>query len=70
MRAACGWHYLALAVNLLTSLLGAITLASYLFIYTPLKRVTTLNTVIGAIPGALPPLMGWAAARGDITSGG
>ncbi len=65
-----GLIYLALAVNLLTSLLGAITLASYLFVYTPLKRVTTLNTIVGAIPGALPPLMGWAAARGDISRGG
>jgi protoheme IX farnesyltransferase len=65
-----GLIYLALTVNLLTSLLGAITLASYLFVYTPLKRVTTLNTIIGAIPGALPPLMGWAAARDDISMGG
>lgn len=65
-----GLIYLAAAVNLLTGLLGAITLASYLFIYTPLKRVTTLNTIVGAIPGALPPLMGWAAARGEITLGG
>jgi protoheme IX farnesyltransferase len=65
-----GLIYLALAVNLLTSLLGAITLGSYLFIYTPLKRVTTLNTVIGAVPGALPPLMGWAAAQSQITAGG
>ncbi len=65
-----GLIYLAVAVNLLTSLLGAATLASYLFIYTPLKRVTTLNTIVGAIPGALPPLMGWTAARGDIDLGG
>lgn len=65
-----GLIYLAFAVNLLTSVLGAITLASYLFIYTPLKRVTTLNTIVGAIPGALPPLMGWAAARGHISGGG
>jgi protoheme IX farnesyltransferase len=65
-----GLIYLALTVNLLTSLLGAVTLGSYLFVYTPLKRVTTLNTIIGAIPGALPPLMGWAAARGDISRGG
>lgn len=65
-----GLIYLAVAVNLLTSLLGAATLASYLFIYTPLKRVTTLNTIVGAIPGALPPLMGWVAARGEITLGG
>ena len=64
---AGGLIYLALAVNLLTSLLGAATLVSYLFIYTPLKRRTTLNTAIGAIPGALPPLMGWTAARGEIT---
>jgi heme o synthase len=65
-----GLIYLAFAVNLLTSLLGAITLASYLFIYTPMKRVTTLNTIIGAVPGALPPLMGWTAARGHISAGG
>ncbi len=65
--AGVGMIYLAFAVNLLTSLLGAITLASYLFIYTPLKRVTSLNTAVGAVPGALPPLMGWVAARGDIT---
>jgi protoheme IX farnesyltransferase len=68
--AAIGLLYLALAVNLLTSLLGAVTLASYLLVYTPLKRVTAFNTLVGAIPGALPPLMGWAAARGEITAGG
>jgi protoheme IX farnesyltransferase len=67
---AAGLVYLALAVNLLTSLLGAATLVSYLFVYTPLKRVTTLNTAIGAIPGALPPLMGWTAAQGEITTAG
>lgn len=61
-----GLIYLALAVNLLTSILGIVTLLSYLFVYTPLKRITTLNTVIGAIPGALPPLMGWTAARDQI----
>jgi protoheme IX farnesyltransferase len=65
-----GLIYLTLAVNPLTGLLGAITLGSYLFIYTPLKRVTTLNTVVGAIPGALPPLMGWVAARNEISPGG
>ena len=63
---AAGLVYLVFAINLLTSLLGAITLCSYLFIYTPLKRVTPLNTAIGAIPGALPPLMGWTAARNEI----
>src|SRR5258706_12846860 len=65
-----GLIYLALAVNLLTSVLGAITLVSYVFIYTPLKRVTWLNTAVGAIPGGLPPLMGWAAARGELDGGG
>ena len=65
-----GLVYLALAVNLLTSVIGAVTLVSYLFIYTPLKRVTWLNTVIGAVPGALPPLMGWTAARGELTGEG
>jgi protoheme IX farnesyltransferase len=65
-----GLIYLTLAVNLLTSFLGAVTLCSYLFIYTPLKRVTWLNTAIGAVPGALPPLMGWTAARGEVGGGG
>jgi len=65
-----GLIYLALAVNLLTSVIGAVTLVSYLFIYTPLKRVTWLNTAIGAVPGALPPLMGWTAARGELSSEG
>jgi heme o synthase len=65
-----GLVQLAFFVNLLTALLGAITLVSYVFIYTPLKRVTTLNTAIGAIPGALPPLMGWAAARDNISAEG
>lgn len=58
---------LAWRVNLLTAVLGAITLGSYLFVYTPLKRVTWLNTAVGAVPGALPPLMGWAAARNEIS---
>lgn len=62
-----GLIYLALAVNVITSFLGAVTLGLYLFVYTPLKRLTTLNTMIGAIPGAIPPLMGWTAARGEIS---
>jgi protoheme IX farnesyltransferase len=53
-------------VNLLVAVLGAVTLVTYLFVYTPLKRKSEWNTIIGAIPGALPPLMGWAAARGEI----
>jgi len=68
--AAAGLIWLAFSVNLLTAALGAATLVSYVFVYTPLKRVTTLNTAIGAIPGALPPLMGWTAARGQISPEG
>src|SRR5258708_14438922 len=70
VSSVAGLVYFALAVNLLTSVLGAVTLVSYLFIYTPLKRVTWLNTAIGAIPGALPPLMGWTAARGGLSGEG
>lgn len=61
-----GLLYLVFAVNLLTGFLGAVTLSSYLLIYTPLKRVTWLNTAVGAIPGALPPVMGWTGARGEL----
>jgi protoheme IX farnesyltransferase len=57
-------------VNPLTLLLGALSLASYVLAYTPLKRVTSLCTVVGAVPGALPPLMGWAAARGSLGAAG
>jgi len=65
-----GLIYLATLVNLLTSVVGAVTLVSYLFIYTPLKRVTWVNTLVGAIPGALPPLMGWTAARNELSGEG
>src|SRR5438874_8403580 len=68
--AVAGLVYLVLAVNPITSLIGAFSLVSYLFIYTPLKRVTWLNTAIGAVPGALPPLMGWTAARGELSGAG
>jgi protoheme IX farnesyltransferase len=61
-----GALFLALTVNVLTSLLSVATLLSYLFIYTPLKRKTPLCTFIGAFPGAVPPLIGWAAARGHL----
>jgi len=70
ITSVAGLVYLSLAVNLLTAVLGAVTLVSYLFIYTPLKRVTWLNTLVGAIPGALPPLMGWAAARNELSGEG
>jgi protoheme IX farnesyltransferase len=65
-----GTLYLALTVNFLTALLGAITLATYIFIYTPLKRISPACTIIGAIPGAVPPLMGWTAATGALSLGG
>src|ERR1035437_10365791 len=65
-----GLIYLATLVNLLTSVVGAVTSISYLFIYTPLKRVTWTNTLVGAIPGALPPLMGWTAARNELSGEG
>jgi protoheme IX farnesyltransferase len=70
VAAISGLVFLAVAVNVLTCLIGAFSFASYLFIYTPLKRVTWLNTAIGAIPGALPPLMGWTAARGELSREG
>jgi protoheme IX farnesyltransferase len=58
--------YLAVFVNTLTALLGLTVIAGYLFVYTPLKTRTSLSTALGAFPGAMPPLMGWAAARGEI----
>jgi protoheme IX farnesyltransferase len=61
-----GVVYLALAVNVLTSVLAVMTLVTYLLLYTPLKRKTPLCTLIGAFPGAVPPLIGWAAARGRL----
>jgi protoheme IX farnesyltransferase len=61
-----GVVYLAISTNALASALAALTLLSYLFLYTPLKRITPLCTLVGAIPGATPPLIGWAAARGRL----
>jgi protoheme IX farnesyltransferase len=65
-----GLVYLAALVNPLTSVVGAVTSVSYLFIYTPLKRVSWMNTLVGAIPGALPPLMGWTASRNELSGEG
>jgi len=67
--AIVGLLELTLFVNLLTALLGTLALASYVFLYTPLKRVSSLATVIGAIPGAIPPLMGWTAVTNEIALG-
>ncbi len=65
-----GLLVLNFAVNSLTALLAALTLLSYVFVYTPLKKVSALCTLVGAIPGALPPLGGWTAASGDLAAGG
>jgi protoheme IX farnesyltransferase len=61
-----GSLYLAYTTNLLTGTLTLLTAISYVGIYTPLKRITVVNTFIGAFPGALPPLIGWTAVRGVI----
>ena len=63
---AAGVGYLMFFVNSLTGLIGVLTLSAYIFVYTPLKTRTALCTLIGAFPGAAPPLMGWTAARGEI----
>ena len=63
---AAGVGYLAWQVNLLTALLAALTFASYVLLYTPLKRRTSLNTLVGAVPGALPIVGGWTAAGGSL----
>lgn len=62
-----GVAYLAATTNLLAASLAAISLVLYVGVYTPLKRVTPFNTAVGAVPGALPPLIGWAAATGELT---
>ncbi len=64
-----GVAYLALVSNALSAALAAITIIIYIFAYTPLKRVSTFNTALGAVPGALPPMIGWAAARGTLNAG-
>src|ERR1700730_11697021 len=59
--------YLPVLVNPLTAVLALTVIAGYLFAYTPLKTKTSLSTMVGAFPGAVPPLIGWTAARGDIS---
>ena len=61
-----GLLHLALFVNSLSAFVTAISVGSYLFLYTPLKRKTSLCSIVGAVPGALPPVIGWAAARGEL----
>jgi len=68
--AVAGLATLAFFVNLLTAMLGAISIALYVFAYTPLKPKTHLATAIGAIPGAIPPLAGWTAVTGNFAATG
>ena len=63
---AVGLVMLWIATGLLAALVALATFLSYAFVYTPLKRITSLSTIVGAVPGALPPLIGWAAARGTL----
>jgi heme o synthase len=65
--AVTGSVYLAIAVNLLASVLATLTLLTYLFVYTPLKRKTPMCVLVGAFPGAMPPLIGCAAASGRLS---
>ncbi len=62
-----GMLYLTFIVNMLSGFVISLIVVSYLFLYTPLKRKTSLCTLIGAVPGALPPVVGWVAARGTLT---
>ena len=64
-----GVIYLTLKCNALSAGLAATTIIIYIFAYTPLKRVSTFNTLVGAIPGAIPPMVGWAAASGRLEPG-
>jgi heme o synthase len=70
MAIVFGTAWLLLAVNWLSALVAVMTSILYLGLYTPLKTRTTLSTAVGAIPGALPPLIGWAAAHGSLSLGG
>jgi protoheme IX farnesyltransferase len=65
-----GTAILAVAANLLAALVAVATLIIYVAVYTPLKRRSAISTLVGAVPGALPPLIGWTAGRGAIDAGG
>ncbi len=65
--AVVGTIYLVWLVNTSSAAIALASFILYVFVYTPLKRVTALNTVVGAVPGALPPLVGWTAARGSLS---
>jgi len=67
---AAGTLVLALRFNTLSALLALATLLAYTLVYTPLKRVSTLNTLVGALPGAMPPLIGYAALAGEVQGWG
>jgi protoheme IX farnesyltransferase len=80
MRPATAWIFavaisiaglaeLALAVNPLTALLGLAASASYVLLYTPLKQLSSISTLVGAVPGAIPPMMGWTAVAGRLDPG-
>jgi len=66
---AAGLAELSLAVNMLAAAIAAATLLLYVLVYTPMKRVSSLATIVGAVPGALPPVIGWAAAGGGLAPG-
>ena len=69
LLAIAGAIYLRLACNSLSAWLAVATIVIYIFAYTPLKRISTANTLVGAIPGAIPPMIGWAAASGRLDPG-
>jgi protoheme IX farnesyltransferase len=69
LLAIAGVSYLAITSHWLSAALAAATIFIYIFAYTPLKRISTANTLVGAIPGALPPMIGWAAASGRLDPG-
>lgn len=64
-----GVVYLVIACNALSAVLAGLTILIYIFAYTPLKRLSSFNTLVGTVPGAIPPMIGWAAARGRIDAG-